>query len=284
MVLSKASQSSPERPTGSKWAGEASVWSAKAKAASRVQLAHLYTLFKSHPTPAFDRLNRYLASVSGMDKLLMIIQYFSKIIVWYAMRTRNRTLAEGVRNVANPVGDFRILMRFTGLIPLVYYMRSIENSPPSTPRLHWLARLECWVNLVYYPLEHAYWLGAHHVLPWLSTPRMVNGLGMWSCRLWALYVVLHFFTLRDQRRQLIASKRAIYEDKSESSPTAMQAKLERWHTQHKQWWIELIINTAYFPLTVHWSYPASTFPDVGVGICGTIAALAQIYSGWQATS
>ncbi|KAJ3345908.1 hypothetical protein HDU83_003581 [Entophlyctis luteolus] len=45
--------------------------------------------------------------------------------------------------------------------------------------------------------------------------------------------------------------------------------------------VNAIINTAYFPLTMHWSLENSSFPELGVGVCGTIAAVAQIYSAWK---
>ena len=44
-----------------------------------------------------------------------------------------------------------------------------------------------------------------------------------------------------------------------------------------------IVNAAYFPLTIHWSLEKSSFPDLGVGICGTIAALTQFYMAWKDT-
>ncbi|RKP38172.1 peroxisomal biogenesis factor 11 [Dimargaris cristalligena] len=244
----------------------------------------LFLLFRSYPAPVLDRLTRFLASASGSDKVLMIIQYFSKIVIWYALRKGNGGLADRVRNLANPVSDYRILSRFTGLIPLVHYMRAIELNPPPTRYLHQLARLENLCNFVYYPLEHAYWLGAHNIIPsTLLSPAKIDTIGVWSCRFWAGYVVLHFLTLREEHRLLQSRKVEILADKHESSPAAFQAKLEQWHRQHRDWWVQLVINTAYFPLTIHWSNPKSKFPDVGVGICGTIAALAQLYSGWKAT-
>ncbi len=50
----------------------------------------------------------------------------------------------------------------------------------------------------------------------------------------------------------------------------------------KQWNLYFLVNAAYFPLTVHWSLESSLFPDVGVGICGTIAAVAQLYMTYKA--
>lgn len=47
--------------------------------------------------------------------------------------------------------------------------------------------------------------------------------------------------------------------------------------------INTIINTGYLPLTVHWSLEKSSFPDVGVGMFGGIAAVAQFYVAWKST-
>jgi hypothetical protein len=46
--------------------------------------------------------------------------------------------------------------------------------------------------------------------------------------------------------------------------------------------LNALINAAYFPLTIHWSLEKSSLPDVGVGIFGTIAAVAQIHAAWEA--
>jgi hypothetical protein len=43
----------------------------------------------------------------------------------------------------------------------------------------------------------------------------------------------------------------------------------------------ILINSAYAPLTLHWSFEQSRFPEMGVGICGTIAAMAQLITTWN---
>jgi len=48
--------------------------------------------------------------------------------------------------------------------------------------------------------------------------------------------------------------------------------------------VDTFINCAYLPLTVHWSTENSKFPDIGVGICGTLASIAQICVAWKATA
>jgi len=59
--------------------------------------------------------------------------------------------------------------------------------------------------LAYYPLEHLYYLGSKGIiLSSIPSPFSIflekekrlaldpNKLGLWSCRFWAIYVVLHF--------------------------------------------------------------------------------------------
>ena len=78
--------------------------------------------------------------------------------------------------------------------------------------------------LAYYPLEHLAWLVGHAVLP---APTIFGGkaraakgkrrgwtieagtLGVWSCRCWAVYVVLQFAHLREDMRLLRMRERAV---------------------------------------------------------------------------
>jgi hypothetical protein len=45
--------------------------------------------------------------------------------------------------------------------------------------------------------------------------------------------------------------------------------------------LNTIVNAAYLPLTIHWSVEKSLFPEWGVGVCGTVAAVAQIVAAWK---
>lgn len=45
------------------------------------------------------------------------------------------------------------------------------------------------------------------------------------------------------------------------------------------------MNLAYFPLTLHWSFPRWNLLDEGqVALFGTIAGLLQLQKAWSATS
>jgi hypothetical protein len=119
------------------------------------------------------------------------IQYSTKIINWYLRKSDPKSaFAQRLSNLAGPVSDFRILLRYYGLIPLFQWIIYSETHPAPNPKLQWLTRAQNLVNVVYYPLEHAYWLGLHEVIPMDSKTR--DKIGMWSCRFWAAYVVSFF--------------------------------------------------------------------------------------------
>ncbi|KAJ3056277.1 hypothetical protein HK097_007489 [Rhizophlyctis rosea] len=230
------------------------------------------------PNPTLDKLCRFLGSVRGTDKVLMTVQYTSKIIIW-SLRKRYLTSSTAlqIQNLATPVSDFRILLRYYGLIPLLQWALISEQNPPPTPRLQLLTRLQNLVNAAYYPLEHAYWLGLHNVIPMSDKTR--DKLGVWSCRFWAAYVVLYFAQLWEEH--LLLGKREKALGKRVADEGLLEPEKRALLEEKKALVLNTVVNAAYFPLTIHWSLENSTFPDIGVGICGTIAALTQLYGAWQ---
>ncbi|KAG0234105.1 hypothetical protein BGW41_001242 [Actinomortierella wolfii] len=239
-----------------------------------------------------DHAVRFLSQVRGTDKFLMVIQYFSKIFVWWYLKRGRESTAQRIRNLAGPISDFRILLRYYGLLPLVQWMQYVDSNPSPSPLLLFLDRLQNICNLIYYPLEHIYWLGAHEVIP--ISMQKTNTIAIWSCRFWAAYVVLQFVHLAEEYRlykQRLAGIRAQIKKADEQArasgvpvdKTVYKSELAALKAEKKGILINTIINTGYLPLTVHWSLENSTFPDVGVGIFGGIAAVAQFYVAWKST-
>ncbi|KAI8379556.1 peroxisomal biogenesis factor 11 [Radiomyces spectabilis] len=246
-------------------------------------------------TPTLDHLIRFLSSVRGTDKVLMFIQYWSKILIWFIQRKRSASivkasagaisLATRIKNFAGPVSDFRILLRYYGLLPMIQYMNYLEFHPPASKLALAIERIQNWCNVIYYPLEHTYWLGAHQIIP-LSEEK-TNKIGMWSCRFWAAYVVLEYGRLFEQyrdlrKREMSLLKRIKSGDiASNDDPEAEMASIK---AERSSMIVNTLINSGYLPLTVHWSLEHSTFPDVLVGVCGGFASIFQIYAAWRATA
>ncbi|KAG1470746.1 hypothetical protein G6F56_002501 [Rhizopus delemar] len=243
--------------------------------------------------PKLDHLIRFLNSVRGTDKVLMFIQYWSKIVIWYLQRRSSAvkvagqtiSLAQRIQNFSSPVSDFRILLRYYGLLPMVQYMNYLEYNQPSSKVALTIERLQNWANIIYYPLEHIYWLGAHQVIP--ISEEKTNKIGMWSCRFWAVYVVLEYGRLAEQYKNLKNRETSLLKRiksgdiEINEDPEAEMATIK---AERSSMIINTCINTGYLPLTVHWSLERSNFPDVLVGVFGGFASIFQIYSAWQSTA
>lgn len=205
----------------------------------------------------------------------MFVQYYSKLVVWHLRRKDPASLlAQRVSNLASPVSDFRILLRYYGLVPLVQWIINSEQHPHKNSYIQQLVRLQNVCNVVYYPLEHIYWLALHGVVGIADKTR--DRIGMWSCRCWALSVVLYMFQLVEEKKLLDHRKAKLSKDNDKKQLAVLKQ-------DYTDWILNLVINCSYFPLTVHWSLESSAFPDVGVGLFGSIAAIAQLYSAWKAT-
>ncbi|KAI8918873.1 peroxisomal biogenesis factor 11 [Entophlyctis helioformis] len=246
-----------------------------------------------------DKLCRFLNSVRGTDKALMLVQYSSKLFIWLLKHKDAKSpMAGRIANLAGPVSDFRILLRYYGLLPLIQWIIHSEKNPSPSPTIQTLTRLQNLVNVAYYPLEHVYWLALHQVIPMSEKTR--DKIGMWSCRFWATYVLLYFYQLYEEKKILdtrsAALKRAVASasakkvsaggpDAAGSADVDGKLKAEKvaLRQDYNALTINTLINAAYFPLTIHWSLESSSFPDVGVGLFGSIAAVAQIYTAWKAT-
>ena len=144
-----------------------------------------------------------------------------------------------------------------GLLPIIQWISSLERSPPSNKRLLNIERLQALSMLVYYPLEHLYYFGAHSVYP--MSPKRLTSVSLWSSRAWAAYVVLHFFHLaedvavleeRAKRLRRIKSGKELVSDEAEKVDVAMEYNSIK--QRRASVVTDFVANLAYFPQTLHW--------------------------------
>ncbi|KAG6332992.1 hypothetical protein ID866_6097 [Astraeus odoratus] len=254
---------------------------------------------------ALDHLVRYISTWSGTETCYQLVQYTLKLIAPVLIaraRLQHRVglrkdpssnAAASVTKFADIVGDFRMLGRFCGLFPVLQWMISMERSPPPTRALLNIERLQGWSMLAYYPLEHLYYLRVHDVIPATlpsltsiirrSSSRMnlnATKLAMWSCRAWAVYVLLQFAHLMEDRQLLLTRERHLR--KSKDASVEAKAELRRsWDT----FWNEVIANTANLPLAIHWSLKNGIFTnELWPSFFALVNAIAAFRSGWRATA
>lgn len=180
----------------------------------------------------------------------MFVQYFSKLIIWRLKSSDPKSeFAQKITNLASPVSDFRILLRYYGLLPMLQWIIASEMNPNKNINIKWLIRLQNISNVIYYPLEHIYWLAAHKVITMSDSTR--DKIGMWSCRFWMAYVVLYFIQLREEHLDYKKETRWLKSKiKKDADNTEYPARLKAIKLSEKTWLVNLLVNSAYFPLTM----------------------------------
>jgi len=278
----------------------------KSSTVTRLDDGLLGCLRQIQPSETLDHLVRFLGTWSGSDKFFMVVQYVIKLIV-PILRLRARLqygaglrkvptsrAAEGYAKLGSLLGDSRTLWQIWGLLPIFQWLISLERNPQPTRKLHIIERLQACSMLAYYPLEHLSYLGSHGIIPtviknplaFLSKKKYISldppTLGVWSCRLWALYVFLQFAHLREDRKLLELRRKALRRAKGTGlTPSEKQEIAQR----SDAWWSEVLVNLGFLPLTIHGSLEQGLFKDdLWVGIFGLVAGIASFRSGWRATA
>lgn len=151
---------------------------------------------------------------------------------------------------------------YPGILPIFQWLKTIENTPPATRKLLTIERLQGWSMLFYYPLEQLSYLSCHGIVPTsftipssiFSTKKRkitVNPdiLSLWSCRFWAVYVILHIFHLIEDRKLLRQRHASIRKARGTGlSKEEREEMTQRWDA----FWSEVVINLGYLPMTIHW--------------------------------
>ena len=154
------------------------------------------------------------------------------------------------------------LIVYPGILPIIQWLKALERNPPTTTELLTIERLQAWSMLAYYILEHAYYLCYHGILPskipsfrslFSSVPSYTvlnpDSMAIWSCRFWALYVLLQFAHLREDWKLLKKRDKTLRKAKGTGSNAL---ELEDINQRWDAFWNEVVVNVGYLPLTLHW--------------------------------
>ncbi|KAK9461215.1 uncharacterized protein V1516DRAFT_675301 [Lipomyces oligophaga] len=248
--------------------------------------------------PSLSRISRVLSSQSALDLNLMTAQYgltfiselikainnwrtlvilkrfavlakyFDTIIV--ATEIRPPKIAVRMRKLSSLISDIRIFNRLWGIISMLEWAVSVVKNPPTDHLIRAITYVQVVANNLFQPMENLAYLSSHEIIP-LSTST-TNSLWLISTRLWALHIILEFIRLYRERQ---LSKLEPTSEKASEADLAKQMKAD-------QLWIrKLIVNSAYFPLTIHWSMTTGFLSDLAVGFLGSIAGGARLIPLWK---
>ncbi|GAA5832227.1 hypothetical protein JCM5353_008205 [Sporobolomyces roseus] len=251
------------------------------------------------PSPVLAHFNRIAGSTSGQDKIFMVYAYAAHVVAaaLRSPRLANKTridLAERIEKLRGIISDARVLYRLFGIFPIIQWAQSL-NDPATRPKdgqLLMIQRLQTISMLIYYPLEHTYYLAGKGIFK--IKPQRIGQMAIWSCRFWAAYVVLQILHIRRSfvllsrekntilrsTRQRIASGKHDSET-SDNEKKQLKVLQQRSEDLKNDCWVQ----AGYLPLTAHWSLPNGLLPDnVWVGVCGTVAAVAGLKGLWKKTA
>jgi len=134
------------------------------------------------------------------------------------------------------------------------------------------------VNVLYQYLENGAYLASKGVLGW-SAERQTKAW-LWSSRFWFAHVGLEFYRLIHQsgtrKKQMVQAMR---EGKA-SELKRDESRLK----EEKAWKRDVVVNSAYAPLTVHWSLEKGIVGDFSVGMLGTIVGAVRFTELWKNTA
>lgn len=239
-----------------------------------------------------DHLGRLLSTTSGADKSFMLVQYGAILLRQIVSRSKygspNKSLVHRLGALSKLLSDARITYRLWDLISIIRWIRSLDALSPSGSQTVQIEKLQAISMLIYYPLEHLYFLASKEVLP-LSN-KLINKAALYSCRAWATYTALHFFHLWEDLRLLNRERKELESQSggsigSSKSDPAVTSTLKQMDERRAALINGLLVNLAYAPLTIHWSLTNGLYASEAItGLCGLVAAMAQLRAGWKASS
>jgi hypothetical protein len=126
-------------------------------------------------------------------------------------------------------------------------MIHIEHHPPVSSFLLQIERIQNFTMILYYPLEHTWWLAYHKIIS-ISDERM-NKIGVWGCRFWAAYVILQFLHLTIEWKLYKRRSRDVIKKVDGDEDDIRREKREIKKTGERII-RDTFINIGYLPLTV----------------------------------
>ncbi|KIW03805.1 uncharacterized protein PV09_05105 [Verruconis gallopava] len=194
-------------------------------------------------------------------------------------------LANSSKKLATLISDYRIFVRLWGLLGIYAWGKSVWLDPPKDKVLRWIAYAQVLVNVCFQPLENRAYLAGKTIIDRDARAQLRDWC--WSSRFWCASTTLEFVRLWRQKKIWEAEDRAAASKEKRQGPENTQADEEAKAARQEEerlWWKDLIVNAAYYPMTLHWSLETGLLTDMQVGILGMIAGGMGLREAWRKTA
>lgn len=195
-----------------------------------------------------------------------------------------------------------MVLRLFGLIPLYAAAIKLRGSQNLNRDwvLRWIERINMAAGLVFQVAENVAFLGDKGVLG-----RRQGGWGKWwacSSKAWAVSVAGEIGRLgREWWLVDVGAKGDTVNEVSEvkqkdltkkeggalvvGRERAIDEKAGKWEErENEKWWREMVVNAAYAPMTLHWSFEERLLSEGVVGMLGILAGGLGLREAWKRTA
>lgn len=244
-----------------------------------------------------NRSCRLLTQTPCLDALLAFLTYTLTLLAALLPRT-----SQPARRLAGLLSDTRMALRLFGLIHLYAAAIKIWGFPSMNRDwvLKWIERINVAAGLVFQVAENTAFLGDKGVLG-----KRRGGWGKWwawSSRAWAVSVVGEIGRL-GRERWLVdtgakgdkmngvseVEQKEIAENNGGALVVGRKREIEekagKWEEmKEEKWWREMVVNVAYAPMTLHWSFGERLLSEGTIGTLGVVVGGLGLREAWKRTA
>eukprot|EP01124_Arcella_intermedia_P019381 TRINITY_DN26695_c0_g1_i1.p1 TRINITY_DN26695_c0_g1~~TRINITY_DN26695_c0_g1_i1.p1 ORF type:complete len:210 (-),score=55.43 TRINITY_DN26695_c0_g1_i1:7-636(-) len=200
---------------------------------------------------ALQFIERYSSTISGTDKLFMLVEFACKVFV----SKSPDSIKANIQSLSSNLSDVRVQLRYTGLASVLLGFGNLQKQAAKPSPFLILKFVENFMNLLYFPMEHICWLASHKIIN--VSKETQDYLGLLSSRVWLVSVLLYYIHL------FIDLKRISPKNPKEAEKEQRRILLEG------------LINSSYLPMALHYG-TSIKFPN-SVNHFGLLAAILENY-------
>ncbi|KAM0708338.1 hypothetical protein Q7P35_004989 [Cladosporium inversicolor] len=235
-------------------------------------------------TNTLDRFARAISAPAGLDATLATVCYTSLLLYTHLSRngapSRLVNFSPALRNLYNLLEDTRVYTRLTGLVTLYAAIRETWETRQHDLVSDVLLRTSLLAVTLFQLLENVALLVQQNVL-------RSRRLRQWEGWLWTASNKFWLGSLLCDLARLARARQLGFKDDSGAAETGEASSsgdetLSQVESavdlQKKQWWQELLVTAASFPLATNWSFPEGESPVsealvAGAGLAGGLVML-----------
>ncbi|MCJ1284032.1 hypothetical protein MMC26_003363 [Xylographa opegraphella] len=247
-----------------------------------------YTLHLLHALLNRITALRLSKAAKSLDNLLSQLPYalppFSTFFATLIPSPTSRLfrLTTSTAALAALIDDVRIFLRLGGLLSIYTWGASIYRSPPQDRVLRSIVWGQVGACAIFQYLENGAYLGSKGVFAFGN--EKVNSWYVWSSRFWMAHVVLEFGRLARQWsiNQEVSSSKDLG-SVQQGEETNHGQILARREEEDREWWKQVYVNAAWFPVTVHYGSESGLVGEAQLAVLGLVAGVLGLRDAWRAT-